>query len=81
MHFTSVISSFIFAACATNALFLPTNVNDFETLTVISDVEKLYEMYPNGKVFDDIIDPNEKIFVYDVEKSLPWAKRGAGARK
>ncbi|KAI5969788.1 hypothetical protein CANMA_001162 [Candida margitis] len=48
------------------SLFIPKNQNEFELITSKTDVNSLLKKYPNGKLLDDINDPNEKIFVYDV---------------
>lgn len=49
------------------SLFIPQNRDEFVLITKKTDIKNLFKKYPNGKILDDINDPNEKIFVYDVE--------------
>ncbi|CAD1811075.1 hypothetical protein FOB58_002115 [Candida parapsilosis] len=57
----------LMAISGAQSLFIPKNQDEFELITTKTDVKSLFKKYPNGKVLDDINDPNEKIFVYDVE--------------
>lgn len=64
LHF-SIIG--LMAIGSAQSLFIPQNRDEFVLITKKTDIKNLFKKYPNGKILDDINDPNEKIFVYDVE--------------
>ncbi|KAG5422208.1 hypothetical protein I9W82_001303 [Candida metapsilosis] len=57
----------LLATGTVQSLFIPQNQNEFELITTKTNIKSLFKKYPKGKILDDINDPNEKIFVYDVD--------------
>ena len=72
MQFKIIVAFSCILLTSASALFIPTNLDEFEAITETTNVKALLKKYPKGKVFDDISDSNEKIFVYDVDKALLW---------
>ncbi|KAI5952684.1 hypothetical protein KGF54_003551 [Candida jiufengensis] len=67
MHQLSLVSIISLLISSTQSLFIPTDLNEFETITTQTNLKQLQNQYPQGKILDDINDPNEKIFVYNIE--------------
>ncbi|KAI5948967.1 hypothetical protein KGF57_005030 [Candida theae] len=57
----------LIATGTVQSLFIPRNQDEFELITTKTNVNDLLKKYPKGKVLDDIDNPKEKVFVYDVE--------------
>ncbi|KAI5961644.1 uncharacterized protein KGF55_003961 [Candida pseudojiufengensis] len=67
MQQLSLVSILTVFATYSQSLFIPKNLNEFVPITTQTDVQSLLQQYPNGKILDDINDPNEKIFIYNTE--------------